>query len=122
MSEPQLFIMALFAMKPDPEQMNVVEEGNGQIGYQVRHREGMNLSSPIFIAAHVDIATSPEDAKQYGLECALEMWPRKDGWVAHSVAVTRVSKAEVMELLDLVPEKASPEDTAVNEETEELIM
>jgi hypothetical protein len=98
----KLYIMALCAVKPDPDCMNVVEEGPGRIGFTARQRDGMSRSAPITVAPHADVAASPELAKEYGLERALEMWPREEGWVAHEVAITRVHQADMIELLNLI--------------------
>jgi hypothetical protein len=92
-----LYVMALYAVKPDPECMDVIEQEEGRIGYRICCRDGeMKLSSPIGLAAHVEIAKSAADAKQMGLDTALEMWPRSDGWIGHAVTVKSRSLQELM--------------------------
>jgi hypothetical protein len=122
MHEPKLFIMALYAVKPDPECMEVIEKENGRFGYKLQSNDDVYLTHSVAIAPYTDLATSEEEAKQYGLEYALKMWPRKDGWVMHFVGVMMIEKAEMMEMLALVPER--PSEVGEEEEiaVQELVM
>ncbi len=84
----KVFVMALYATRPDPEFMDVVELGEGRIGYRICYREEeVNLSSPIGLTAHWEVAESEAEAKQMALETALELYPRADGWRGHAVVV-----------------------------------
>ena len=96
MNKQKLFIMALFATKPDLEFMDVIEDGDGRVRYSIQHRDGMHLSSPIGITPYAEIASSSEEAKQMGMERALEFWPPAEGWVAHFVAVSSRSLEETL--------------------------
>ncbi len=97
MNNLKLYVMALYAVKPDPEFMEVVEQAEGCIEYRLHHRDGeMALSSPIGLAAHVELAESSDEAKQMGLDVALDMWPRTDGWIGHTAVVQVRSLQEAM--------------------------
>ncbi len=97
MNNLKLYVMALYAMKPDPEFMEVVEQAEGCIEYRLHHRdEDMFLSSPIGLAAHVELAESSDEAKQMGLDVALDMWPRADGWIGHTAVVQARSLQEAL--------------------------
>ncbi len=97
MNNLKLYVMALYAVKPDPEFMEVVEQAEGRIEYRLHHRDGeMGLSSPIGLAAHVELAESSDEAKQMGLDVALDIWPRTDGWIGHTAVVQARSLQEAL--------------------------
>ncbi len=124
MNAPRLFIMALYAVKPDPELMDVTEESEvGRISFRVHYRDGeVQLSSPIGLAPYAEVAQEADEAKQMGLETALELWPREQGWVGHAVAVSsRNLEADFKEeafgwmpnALDIEDEEEDNEDAGV---------
>ncbi len=122
MNNLKLYVMALYAVKPDPEFMDITEPGHGRVGYRVESREDMNLTAHSFLDSHMDVAASLEQAKEYGLERALEKWPKAEGYVAHTVAITEVRKADVEWFLDLLPSGTPEAGQDSDSEVSELLM
>jgi exonuclease VII small subunit len=113
MNNLKLFIIALYAVKPDLQFTEVIEQEGKPITFRLPTRAGeMNLSSPIGLAPYAELAASELEAKQMGLERALEMWPRSDGWKGHAAIVWKIEKKKISEVVEQMSDEvpASGED------------
>jgi hypothetical protein len=87
----QLYLVALAAMKFDPEsegQVTRASDGSASIASKTEvdpHRGSIvNLQSEIRLLPYATFATSLEDARQIALERAREFFTEADGWVGHT--------------------------------------
>lgn len=86
----KLFTLAVYAAKP-PKHMKGRDVRDGQYVLRMDPHAGVQkeLSMRVNIVPHIVQADSAEEARQEGLAAAREKWPPAEGWVGHTVAVSK---------------------------------
>lgn len=88
MSKPRLFLIALYAAQSDPTWRAGDTEERGRVH---AFPPGPTQQAAFVLSAQGIVADSEGEAREVGMQLALETWPAEDGWVNHSVAANTVS-------------------------------
>jgi hypothetical protein len=102
MSESKFYLLALYAMKLNPDDVVYTSEEDGSIKWDFKPGkktmgEGFPLVSLWALGA---VAQSADEAKAQGMEKLMEVCPSQQGWVNHHVSINTVSRATLLRVVE----------------------
>lgn len=94
MENPRLFVLAMYAMKLDPERVRFTPQDDGSVHWELKEMldERAGLFPSVSLWAVAAVAESEEQAKEMGMERLLSECPWQEGWVNHHVTVNAVPR------------------------------
>ncbi|HEY0003682.1 MAG TPA: hypothetical protein VGB17_02640 [Pyrinomonadaceae bacterium] len=117
MERPKLFVMAMYAMKLDPERLNFTPQPDGTVRWELK--ETLDERAGIFPAVSLwavgALASSEEQAREAGMQQLLEQCPWQEGWVNHHLTINAIPREILSKAVHW-----SREDTAESEEEQDL--
>lgn len=121
MSESKFYLLALYAMQLNPDDVIYTPEEDGLIKWTFK--PGRNTTGegfpPFSLWALGAVAQSADEAKAQGMEKLMEVCPWQQGWVNHSVSINTVSRAS---LLRVVEDATGTSESTKDEEWPDIIM
>ncbi len=108
----KLYLLALYALKIDPERLIIIKDDDGRVSWQVDDGvdQMISIDSPVMLWAQAVVADSEDEARQVGLESILKECPLEDGWINHHASVNTASKESLTKALEFLSEAAGGED------------
>ncbi len=94
MAKLKLFVLAMYAMKLDPERIRFTPQDDGTVHWELKEmlEERAGLFPSVSLWAVAAVAESPEQAKEMGMQRLLEECPWQEGWVNHHVTINDVPR------------------------------
>lgn len=122
MAKQRLFVLAMYAMKLDPERVRFTPLEDGTLHWEMKEMldEQAGLFPSVSLWAVAAVAQSAEEAKEMGMQRLLGECPWQEGWVNHHVTLNAVPR-EI--LLKAAESQAEDEpDVDDDEDESEVIM
>jgi hypothetical protein len=100
--DQKFYLLALYAVKLDPEDVTYTELPDGTIRYEIKDaaKQRGELFPPVSIWPQGVVAESEDQARALGLAALMAECPWQDGWVAHHVTVNIVSRATLLKIVE----------------------
>lgn len=121
MDQPKLFVLAMYAMKLDPERLNFTPQPDGTVQWELK--ETLDEQAGIFPAVSLwavgAVAYSAEQAQEMGMQQLLEKCPWPEGWVNHHVTINTIPHEVILKAARWSQDDA-PEDD--EQELPDLLM
>ena len=94
MDNPRLFVLAMYAMKLDPERVRFTPQEDGSVHWELKELldERTGIFPSVSLWAVAAVAESEDEAKEMGMERLLSECPWQEGWVNHHVTVNPVPR------------------------------
>jgi hypothetical protein len=94
MAKQRLFVLAMYAMKLDPERVRFTPQEDGTVHWELKEMldERAGLFPSVSLWAVAAVAESEDEAKEMGMQRLLEECPWQDGWVNHHVTINTVPR------------------------------
>lgn len=94
MAKLKLFVLAMYAMKLDPERVTFTPHEDGTVHWELKEmlEEQAGLFPSVSLWAVAAVAESPEQAKEMGMQRLIEECPWQEGWVNHHVTINPVPR------------------------------
>jgi hypothetical protein len=116
------YLVAMYAMKLNSADLEITEIADG-ISFRSKTREVTEASNVhVMLSPGSLFATSREDALRRGLEWAIELWPKEDGYTCHSVSVLPSRREFLEEGLRALSEKNTDDGSGGSEEWPDVLM
>lgn len=123
MSRPRLFVLAMYAMRLDPERLHFTPQPDGTVSWVLKEtlEEESGIFPEVSLWAAGAVASSVEEARALGMQRLLEERPWQEGWVNHHVTVNAVPRDLLLKAVRWSAEGA-PAEGSEQEEPPELLM
>jgi hypothetical protein len=94
MAKSRLFVLAMYAMKLDPERVRFTPQEDGTLHWELKEMldEQTGIFPSVSLWAVAAVADSAEQAKEMGMERLLQECPWQEGWVNHHVTLNTVPR------------------------------
>jgi hypothetical protein len=94
MAKQRLFVLAMYAMKLDPERVTFTPQEDGTVHWELKDLldERAGLFPSVSLWAVAAVAQSEEEAKEMGMQRLLSECPWQEGWVNHHVTINTVPR------------------------------
>ena len=112
MDNPRLFVLAMYAMKLDPERVRFTPQDDGTVHWELKEMldERTGIFPSVSLWAVAAVAESEEEAKEMGMERLLSECPWQEGWVNHHVTVNAVPRDIMVKASSWTTEEERDED------------
>jgi hypothetical protein len=117
MAKQRLFVLAMYAMKLDPERVRFTPQEDGTLHWEMKEMldEQTGIFPSVSLWAVAAVAQSAEEAKEMGMQRLLEECPWQEGWVNHHVTLNAVPR----EILLKAAEAQGEDEPGVDDEPDE---
>jgi len=108
----KLYVLAMYAMKLDPERINFTPQPDGTVKWELKEMldEQAGLFPAVSLWAVAAIARSEEQAQEMGMRRLLAERPWQEGWVNHHVTINLIPHEVILKITNQTMEEAGGED------------
>jgi hypothetical protein len=94
MAKQRLFVLAMYAMKLNPERVRFTPQEDGTVHWELKELldEQAGVFPSVSLWAVAAVAQSEEEAKEMGMQRLLSECPWEEGWVNHHVTINTVPR------------------------------
>jgi hypothetical protein len=120
MSRRKLFMLALYAMKPDPNRVEITSNPDGSYHWKMKDGlKAVDQFAPVAMLAAMACAESEEEAYNFGVSIILEQYPVENGWINHHATLNPISIEAISKVIQVISHDTDEED---EHEQPDLIM
>ena len=122
MAKQRLFVLAMYAMKLDPERVRFTPQEDGTLHWELKEMldEQAGIFPSVSLWAVAAVAQSAEEAKEMGMQRLLDECPWQEGWVNHHVTLNAVPREILLKAAEAQAEDEPDADD--DDEESEVIM
>jgi hypothetical protein len=122
MAKQRLFVLAMYAMKLDPERVRFTPQEDGTVHWELKDMldERAGLFPSVSLWAVAAVAQTEDEAKEMGMQRLLDECPWQEGWVNHHVTINSVPRKILLKAAERIDEDEEPD--AGDEDESEVIM
>lgn len=112
MAKHRLFVLAMYAMKLDPERVRFTPQEDGTLRWELKEtlEEQAGIFPSVSLWAVAAVAPSEEQAKEMGMDRLLAECPWQEGWVNHHVTINSVPRDILLKAAAEMEEDAAPQE------------
>lgn len=123
MAKQRLFVLAMYAMKLDPERVRFTPQEDGTLHWELKEtlEEQAGIFPSVSLWAVAAVAQSEEQAKEMGMERLLQDCPWQDGWVNHHVTINSVPRDILLKAAAETEEDVETYDNDEGDEPEAIM-
>lgn len=120
MAKQRLFVLAMYAMKLDPERLRFTPQEDGTVHWELKDLldERAGLFPSVSLWAVAAVAETEDEAREMGMQRLLEECPWQEGWVNHHVTLNTVPSKILLKAAADAPKAEEGEDGDEQDEPE----